>query len=384
MLSDQLLKNLPPFSNKEKVLIQDQNVDDIIDAIVKAQKKYQKDYYNIYTYFVGSDEIDTACNVWNFLKHNVDYVIEPDTQQTIKSPAAILSTSKKRFGGNDCKNFALFTAGCLSAYRDNELKDFDLYFRFAAYDFFDRIPQHVFVVMKINNKEIWIDPVLDKFNEHRQPTYFIDKKINQMALVALSGVWNSNNTNDPMYTDFGSVTGTVSDFNRIGFTIPFVGVDSKDAVNIVNDLTKLFANKPSPVDWKGWDALDSQIGAPTGTNCLQWVILDGDSVQNEALNIVAYIKAKGTQNLLGYSSWFKRDITISDIADKLRRGGFPNEAKALLNSGYVDQVSSGSNTYSPGTSAPGSNQPATKAGMNIWITVALAGAAIFAISKMKK
>lgn len=377
MLSDQLLAQLPPFTNKEKILIQDQNVDDIIDAIVKAQKKYQKDYYHIYTYFVGSNEIETARNVWNFLKKNVDYVIELDTQQTIKSPAAILSTSKKKFGGNDCKNLALFTAGALSAYRDNELKDFDLYFRFASYDYFDRIPQHVFVVMKINNKEIWIDPVLDQFNDHRQPTYFIDKKINQMALVALSGIYNQNNTDQPTYSDFGSVTGTISDFNRIGFTIPFVGVDSKDAINIVNDLTKLFANKPSPVDWKGWDALDAQIGAPTGTNCLQWVILDGDSVQNEALNIVAYIKAKGTQNLLGYSNWFKRDITINDIADKLRRGGFKNEASAILKSGFVDVVDDTKTENYADTPKP------TKAGMNIFVTLAIAGAAIFALTKLK-
>ena len=377
MLSDQLLAQLPPFTNKEIILIQDQNVDDIIDAIVKAQKKYQKDYYHIYTYFVGSNEIETARNVWNFLKKNVDYVIELDTQQTIKSPAAILSTSKKKFGGNDCKNLALFTAGALSAYRDNELKDFDLYFRFASYDYFDRIPQHVFVVMKINNKEIWIDPVLDQFNDHRQPTYFIDKKINQMALVALSGIYNQNNTDQPTYSDFGSVTGTISDFNRIGFTIPFVGVDSKDAINIVNDLTKLFANKPSPVDWKGWDALDAQIGAPTGTNCLQWVILDGDSVQNEALNIVAYIKAKGTQNLLGYSNWFKRDITINDIADKLRRGGFKNEASAILKSGFVDVVDDTKTENYADTPKP------TKAGMNIFVTLAIAGAAIFALTKLK-
>ena len=377
MLSDQLLAQLPPFTNKEKILIQDQNVDDIIDAIVKAQKKYQKDYYHIYTYFVGSNEIETARNVWNFLKKNVDYVIELDTQQTIKSPAAILSTSKKKFGGNDCKNLALFTAGALSAYRDNELKDFDLYFRFASYDYFDRIPQHVFVVMKINNKEIWIDPVLDQFNDHRQPTYFIDKKINQMALVALSGIYNQNNTDQPTYSDFGSVTSTISDFNRIGFTIPFVGVDSKDAINIVNDLTKLFANKPSPVDWKGWDALDAQIGAPTGTNCLQWVILDGDSVQNEALNIVAYIKAKGTQNLLGYSNWFKRDITINDIADKLRRGGFKNEASAILKSGFVDVVDDTKTENYADTPKP------TKAGMNIFVTLAIAGAAIFALTKLK-
>jgi hypothetical protein len=36
-------------------------------------------------------------------------------------------------------------------------------------------------------KEIWIDPVLPRFNEKRQPSFFKDKKI-KMALIALSGV----------------------------------------------------------------------------------------------------------------------------------------------------------------------------------------------------
>jgi hypothetical protein len=36
-------------------------------------------------------------------------------------------------------------------------------------------------------KEIWIDPVLPRFNEKRTPTFYKDKKI-KMALIALSGV----------------------------------------------------------------------------------------------------------------------------------------------------------------------------------------------------
>ena len=188
MLSDELLKILPAFSNTETTLIDDQSVNDIIKAIQSAQKFYAKDYEKIYPYFVGRDPIDTARNIWEFLKHNIDYVIEPDSLQTIKSPAAIIATGKRGLGGNDCKNFALFTAGCLNAYRDNELKDFDLYFRFASYNDYEDTPQHVFVVMVIDNKEIWVDAVLDKFNEHRQPSYYIDKKIKPMALVALSGM----------------------------------------------------------------------------------------------------------------------------------------------------------------------------------------------------
>ena len=188
MLSDELLKILPAFSNTETTLIDDQSVNDIIKAIQSAQKFYAKDYEKIYPYFVGRDPIDTARNIWEFLKHNIDYVIEPDSLQTIKSPAAIIATGKRGLGGNDCKNFALFTGGVLNAYRDNELKDFDLYFRFASYNEYEDTPQHVFVVMVIDNKEIWVDAVLDKFNEHRQPSYYIDKKIKPMALVALSGM----------------------------------------------------------------------------------------------------------------------------------------------------------------------------------------------------
>jgi len=145
----------------------------------------------------------------------------------------------------------------------------------------------------------------------------------------------------------------------------------------IKTLTDLFANKPNPNDWVGWDALDQQIGAPTGTNVLQWVILDGDSVQNEALNIVSYIKSKGLNNLVGYSTWFKRTITIDDIADKLARGGFPQEAAAIKASYYANP-----NVIPAGGGSP--TGASKTAGMNIWVTLALAGAAIFAITKMKK
>jgi len=65
--------------------------------------------------------------------------------------------------------------------------DCELCYRFAAYDG-TRTPQHVFAVMIINGEEIWIDPVLDYFNEDKQPNYYKDKKIHNMALMALSGV----------------------------------------------------------------------------------------------------------------------------------------------------------------------------------------------------
>jgi len=139
----------------------------------------------------------------------------------------------------------------------------------------------------------------------------------------------------------------------------------------------LFKNKPNPNDWMGWDELDVKIGAPIGTNVLQWVILDGDSVENEALNIVSYIKANGTKNLLGYSKWFNRTITINDIADKLARGGFIEEANyiKLQNLPVVNAPQK--------TNTPISNTP-NQSKMNIYVTLALFGAGLFLITKMKK
>ena len=159
-----------------------------------------------------------------------------------------------------------------------------------------------------------------------------------------------------------------------------VAADAALLIAQIDLMFSLFKNKPNPNDWMGWDALDVKIGAPSGTNVLQWVILDGDSVQNEALNIVSYIKANGTKKLLGYSTWFNRTITINDIADKLARGGFLEEANyiKLQNLPAVTNVTPPVQTITPISNTP------TQTKMNIWVTLGLFGAGLFLISKMKK
>jgi LPXTG-motif cell wall-anchored protein len=105
--------------------------------------------------------------------------------QILRSPAAILASNVI---GIDCKGFATFVNGIADAYRRNTRKDFEVYYRFASYDPFDSTPQHVFAVVNENGVEYWIDPVLDQFDERKQPYYFKDKKIKNMALVAMSGI----------------------------------------------------------------------------------------------------------------------------------------------------------------------------------------------------
>ena len=106
----------------------------------------------------------------------------------LRSPASIMNNKV----GIDCKNYSLCAAGLLDSYRRNEKLDFGLDFRFASYDPFNKTPQHVFVVIKENGKEYWLDPVLDEYDLKKQPYYYKDKKINKMALIALSGIGEYN------------------------------------------------------------------------------------------------------------------------------------------------------------------------------------------------
>ena len=88
--------------------------------------------------------------------------------------------------------------------------------------------------------------------------------------------------------------------------------------------------KPNPNDWRGWNALDGKNGMPIGTNTISWIIKDGQSIENEALNILQYINNYGTGNVLTYNTYFMRTITPNDLANKLRRGGYINEANQIL------------------------------------------------------
>jgi hypothetical protein len=191
-----LINKLEPFLGKKDVIVYNQDTTDIIDGILNNHQKYASEYDKIYRYFIEDDNTDqTAYNVWCFLKDNFSYVIEPEKMQVLRSPAAILGSNRN---GIDCKGFATFAAGIMSAWKRNAGKKYDVVYRFASYDAFDKTPQHVFVVIKEDGNEYWIDPVLDEYDLKKQPYFYKDKKTNDMALIALSGVdrFSNDNYND--------------------------------------------------------------------------------------------------------------------------------------------------------------------------------------------
>jgi hypothetical protein len=246
-----LISKLEPFLGKKDVIVYNQDTTDIIDGILNNHQKYASEYDKIYRYFIEDDNTDqTAYNVWCFLKDNFSYVIEPEKMQILRSPAAILGSNKN---GIDCKGYATFAAGVMSAWKRNTGKKYDVVYRFASYDAFDKTPQHVFVVIKEDGIEYWIDPVLDEYDQKKQPYFYKDKKINDMALIALSGVNRVGNTNENHNDNIGATgDGTYGDGIYTDTTSPATSSSNFDWGNIFNSLLQatpsiIKAVSPTPV-----------------------------------------------------------------------------------------------------------------------------------------
>lgn len=166
------------YAGKKQMLVYDQSTGDIINCILKTHNKYRNQYNKISSYFKGYSNEQTARNIYNFLKQNIQYVIESEDQQLLRSAAAILKQ-----GVSDCKCYSLFIAGICDSLK------IPFCYRFASYKEHIKNPAHVFVVINPGtNNEIWIDPVLSYFNYKKPYCYKLDKKPKKMAVYSISGI----------------------------------------------------------------------------------------------------------------------------------------------------------------------------------------------------
>lgn len=178
-----LLGKLSAFNGRKRMLIADQDVYDIMGAMLKAHQQYAKEYDKISDQFYRGNAEASAKAVFDFLKRNVKYKVDTVASQTIMSPSAIIA-----LGRNDCKNYALFIAGVLQSLKRKGLIKNDSFFRFASYKLLDEIPHHVFVVViDDDGREIFVDPVLNSFDERKMYYHKVDKKLN-MPIYAVSGI----------------------------------------------------------------------------------------------------------------------------------------------------------------------------------------------------
>lgn len=186
-----VLSKLPPLEGKEELLVDNQDVDDIIGAVIESHKMFADHYDQIWDQFYDQDVKKVCKALFNFCKKQVPYNVESDNFQTVKSPAAILSLGSVL--GGDCKHYASFIGGILDSIKRNTGDKIDWTYRFASYDWFNHVPEHVFVVVNPGKKnELWVDPVLDVLDSRTpSPSYTIDKRP-KMSLVRISGIENNN------------------------------------------------------------------------------------------------------------------------------------------------------------------------------------------------
>lgn len=395
-----ILDSLPDYKNSYVKISSNQSVNDIISAIKVKHKESSADYDKIYKFFIGSDEIETLENIFNFLRKYTIYKIENEDEQKVLSPSAILREKKI-----DCKNYALFVGGILDAINRSGLYNIPYSYRFISDNIISTVPNHVFIVAYPNTgEEIFIDPIpqVKYFNDKINYYYSVDKKINGMALYSVNGIGNSVVNTFKNFKLPETKKNKSNNSGLLNFKVPVIGISPNDVIAVVNIAKNLFGGNPPNRYWVTWDKQDIKAGHNAGSALRGWTINDGDSVRNEAENILAYIGENGFKNFFqsptlqiknGSEKWAGngwRIPTVNEFLSKLERGGFSQEAaemKRVFNNSSRTSSGTGSNNNSGNNRIVEideiTGQP-KRAGMNAVVTLGLVGAGLYLISNMKK
>lgn len=171
---------LPPYKGKQVLITNNQDTKDIINLMVNSHLEYKEDYDQISHLFDLWDVYDACAAIWNFLKFQLFYKAEPIDYQSAANPSAIVHTGFTV----DCKHLSLFSAGVVDSLC--RLYEFPgtWAFRFVS-ESRNKDITHVFVVVFVDGKEIWIDPVLSTFDQRRDYTFIKDRKIKSSQIAGL-------------------------------------------------------------------------------------------------------------------------------------------------------------------------------------------------------
>jgi hypothetical protein len=160
-----------------------------------------------------------------------------------------------------------------------------------------------------------------------------------------------------------------------------------DWASLAQQIFSLFGKKGNPNDFLGWDALDKRIGALKGNSAAYWVLNDGDSVQNEAANILSYMQLSPNNIkdmiVAGKAYGVDEKTFLAALKSKLERGAtVPQNLQNTTLDQFINiikgiRVPTGGGGELPGGGS-GDNQTRT-AGFSPLIILALigAGAAFF-------
>lgn len=148
-------QTIPPASNTVRLVHGMGNTQDIIQQILTADQRYRNQLAGFAHHLRGSDTLQTLRNVWQFVKDNIQYRIDPLGEQFVKAPA---KTWADRYA--DCKSMSLFIGALLHNLR------LPYAYRFVSYDS-TRMYTHVYVVTNWQGNTIILDAVMPAFDQEK-------------------------------------------------------------------------------------------------------------------------------------------------------------------------------------------------------------------------
>lgn len=181
-MKSELLQQLKPYSGRKVLVTTNQSTNDIIKELLKAHSENANEYDKICEQFWTGNEKRTLRKIFDYCKKNIRYEIEPDELQTVKSPNAIIAQGK-----GDCKHYASFCNGLISAINRKYGTNMNNVFRFAGYNIGATEPQHVYCAVRLSDDKttIILDPVLETYNDEKPATFIKDK---EAMLYRISGM----------------------------------------------------------------------------------------------------------------------------------------------------------------------------------------------------
>ncbi len=168
------------------------NTKDIIETVLYADSKAARYTKNFAPTLKGATVYQSCRNIWQFLKSEIQYDLDPEGKQLVKSPGRLWDMNKRgllKYHGGDCKSFSVFIASCLRNL------NIPYGYRFVSYNS-STIPTHVYVFVPLkNDKEIIVDAVWDGgFNTQKYFSFKDDRIRIQGAAI---GSVNINNNTKP-------------------------------------------------------------------------------------------------------------------------------------------------------------------------------------------
>lgn len=154
---EMILARLPPYRDEWELIVNRQYVPHIIKEVCQAHKDFEWCYDRFSDLFYHRDPMRVADDLYEFCKTFLMYKEESEITQTSSLPTGIIERGYVTGPGVDCKHYALFSAGVIGSLNRMYNCSYDAVFMFVGYGEADE-PYHVFVSLKCDELDIWIDP----------------------------------------------------------------------------------------------------------------------------------------------------------------------------------------------------------------------------------